>query len=86
MARGRPTKRVLLKFEQPLMLNKSGVTIIVWDKYRKKRRGRVVVSVGGLRWFSFKKQRRTWRYTWDELSEGRAGSGRSRRRSRVGER
>ena len=49
MARGRPTKWATAKITEPIYLGRSGIEVVVWDKYKKKRRGTIVVSVGGIR-------------------------------------
>ena len=70
MAQGKPTKWARVEINQPLLLNKSGMTIIVRDKWGRRRRGRLIVSVGGLRWYPYMGKRATWRRTWEKLSEG----------------
>ena len=67
MAQGRPSSWARLEVNQPLWLNKVGISIVIWDKYGRKRKGTLVVSVGGLRWYPFKSPRAR-RITWDELA------------------
>ena len=68
MARGRPTKWATAKITEPISLGRAGIEVVVWDKYKKKRRGTIVVSVGGIRWYP--RNARTYtRLTWNQLSE-----------------
>ena len=67
MAQGRPSSWARLEVNQPLWLNKAGVSIVIWDKYGRKRKGTLVVSVGGLRWYPYM-GKRARRITWDELA------------------
>ena len=67
MAQGRPSKWAKLDVNQPLWLNKAGITIVVWDKWGRKRKGTLIVSVGGLRWTPYKGQKAR-RISWDELA------------------
>jgi len=69
MAQGRPSNWARLEVNQPLWLNKAGISIAIWDKYGRKRKGTLVVSVGGLRWYPFK-GKRARRITWNELASG----------------
>jgi hypothetical protein len=53
---------------------------VVWDKWGRKRRGRVVISVGGIRWYPYKAWRKSRkskskarRISWDDL-DGRPRS------------
>ena len=67
MAMGRPTKWARMDIDQRIWLNRTGISIVVWDKYGRKRKGTLVVSVGGLRWYPYKGQR-AQRYTWNDLA------------------
>ena len=67
MAMGRPTKWARMDVNQPMWLNRAGISIVVWDKYGRKRKGTLVVSVGGLRWYPYKAPK-PQRYTWDDLA------------------
>ena len=67
MAQGRPTKWARLDVNQSLWLNKAGISIVVWDKWGRKRRGTLIVSVGGLRWTPYK-GKTPRRISWNELS------------------
>ncbi len=67
MAQGRPSSWARLEINQPLWLNKAGILIVIWDKYGRKRKGTLVVSVGGLRWYPYM-GKRARRITWDELA------------------
>jgi hypothetical protein len=68
MAIGKYSKWARLGVNQPLWLNKAGVTIVVWDKWGKKRRGTLIVSVGGLRWTPYKGKKPV-RVSWDRLAD-----------------
>lgn len=50
-----------------MWLNKAGISIVVWDKFGRKRKGTLVISVGGLRWYPYK-GRKAHRITWNELA------------------
>jgi len=66
MAMGRPTKWATATISEPIALGKSGMEIVIWDKYAKTRRGKLIVSVGGIRWYPYKAK--TYRkLTWNEL-------------------
>ena len=67
MSQGRPSKWASVDINQSLWLNKTGLEIVVWDKWGKKRKGTLVVSVGGLRWYPYK-GKKPGRVTWDELA------------------
>jgi hypothetical protein len=57
----------MLEINQALWLNKAGISIVIWDKYGRKRKGKLVVSVGGLRWYPYM-GKRARRVTWDDLA------------------
>ena len=67
MAQGRPTKWATAKIHEPVALGKSGIEVVVWDKWRKKRRGTAVISVGGIRWYPNGAPTYT-RISWNKLS------------------
>jgi hypothetical protein len=68
MASGRPGKWVSASVSEPIWLGKAGIEIVIWDKYRKKRLGTALVSVGGIRWKPYKAK--NWhRISWDRLGE-----------------
>lgn len=67
MAQGRPSKWAKLKIEQPVWLNRAGVSIVVWDKWGRKRKGTLVVSIGGIRWYPYK-GKSARRISWDTLA------------------
>lgn len=67
MATGKYSKWARLEVNQPLWLTKSGVSIVVWDEWGKKRKGTLVVSVGGLRWYGYKGKKPV-RVKWDVLA------------------
>ncbi len=39
---------------EPVWLGKKGIEVAIWDKYGRTRRGTLVLSVGGIRWYSYK--------------------------------
>jgi len=68
--KGRPTKWVSATVEESIDIGKPGVSFEVWGKWKRKRRklGKLTVSVGGFRWWPHKAP--TYRQaTWDDLSE-----------------
>lgn len=68
MAQGRPGKWATARITEPLPLGKAGIEIVVWDKWRKRRRGTAVISVGGIRWYPRMAQKYT-RISWDKLTK-----------------
>lgn len=68
MASGRPGKWVTATISEPIAIGKAGIKLVVWDKWGKTRRGTILVSVGGLRWFPYKAQR-GFRLSWDKLTD-----------------
>jgi hypothetical protein len=68
MSQGRPSKWALATLNEPIGIGKSGISIVIWDKWGRKRRGKMVVSVGGVRWYPYKAKRAT-RLTWTRFSE-----------------
>ena len=68
MARGRPTKWATVKITEPVYLGRAGIKVVVWDKYKKKRRGTIVVSIGGIRWYPRSAKKYT-RLSWNQLSK-----------------
>lgn len=67
MPRGRPGKWVTATVIPPVRLGKSGIKVVVWDKWGKRRRGTAVISVGGIRWYPYKHRKRFITITWDKL-------------------
>ena len=68
MAQGKPRKWATAKISEPVYLSKTGLRVVIWDKWGKTRRGTAVISVGGIRWYPYKA--RTYRrITWDQLDE-----------------
>ncbi len=51
---------------EPVHLGRAGIEVVVWDKYKKKRRGTIVVSVGGIRWYPRSAKKYT-RFTSNQL-------------------
>lgn len=53
---------------EPIEVGQRGITIVIWDKYGRTRRGTAKISVGGIRWSPYMKK--TARLlTWDQLDE-----------------
>ncbi len=69
MAQGKASNWARMKVRQPVWLNNRGIEIVVWDKWGRHRKGTLVVSVGGLRWYPYKTKRAAWRGKWDRLSD-----------------
>jgi hypothetical protein len=67
MARG-PRKWATARFKEPVALGKTGITIVIWDKWGRTRRGTVTVSVGGLRWSPYK-AKRPFRVSWERFAQ-----------------
>ncbi len=68
MAQGRPTKWASVNINQTIWLDKTGLSIVVWDKGKTKRQGTLVVSIGGLRWYANKSRKPAHLIKWDELN------------------
>jgi len=66
MAQGRPKKWVSVQLDESILLGKTGVRLVIWDKWGKTRRATAIVSVGGIRWYPYK-AKKPCRITWDEL-------------------
>jgi len=66
MPTGKWSKWATARISEPISLGKSGISIVIWDKWGKTRRGKLVVSVGGIRWYPYK-ARRYRKLTWNEL-------------------
>ena len=67
MAQGRPSKWASVKIKQAIWLDKTGLKIVVWDKYRRNLKGTLVVSIGGLRWYSNRERKPSRYIKWDDL-------------------
>lgn len=68
MPKGRFNKWATATVKEPIGLGKSGIKIVVWDKWGRKRLGTAVISVAGIRWKSYK--RKTWlRISWNKLDQ-----------------
>jgi len=65
---GKYSKWAKFELKQPVWLTKAGVSIVIWDKWGKKRKGTLIVSVGGLRWKPYKGKKAV-RVSWDELAD-----------------
>lgn len=68
MGSGRPRKWVTATISEPIAIGKTGISVVIWDKWGKTRLGRIVVSVGGLRWYPYKAQK-PYKLSWDKLTE-----------------
>jgi len=66
MAKGRPKQWATANIIEPVALGNAGIEIVVWDKWGKTRRGTAIVSVGGIRWYSYK-GKKPYRVSWDAL-------------------
>ncbi len=69
MAQGRPRKWATAHVSEPIPLGKAGIRITIWDKWGKSHRGVAVVSVGGIRWYPYRKQKAI-RISWDAIERG----------------
>lgn len=69
MAKGRPSKWVDATIIPPIRIGKAGIKVVVWDKWGKTRRGTAIITVGGIRWFPYKRSKRNVHLTWDVLDE-----------------
>jgi hypothetical protein len=67
MPKGRPKKWAAAQISEPVDLGKAGITILLWDKWGRKRSGKLIVSVGGLRWYPYK-AKKPYRMGWDRLT------------------
>jgi len=68
MAKGRPQKWVSARISEDISLGKPGLSVFIWDKWGKTRRGKAIISVGGMRWYPYK-AKKPYRKSWDELDE-----------------
>jgi hypothetical protein len=68
MAQGRPSKWATAQIQEPISLGRSGMRVVIWDKWGKKRRGTAVISVGGIRWYPNRARTYT-RISWNDLSK-----------------
>ena len=68
MAAGKPRKWVTARISEPINIGKAGVELIIWDKWGKTRLGKVIVSVGGLRWYPYM-AKKPYRLSWDKLTK-----------------
>jgi hypothetical protein len=67
MAQGRPKKWATAWINEPIRIGKAGIKVVIWDKYGKTRRGTAIISVGGIRWYPYMKQKPRPTVTWDKL-------------------
>lgn len=73
MAQGRPKKWATTHIIEPVALGNAGIEIVVWDKWRKARRGRAIISVGGIRWYPYK-GKKPYRVSWNVLQQWLEGA------------
>ena len=68
MAKGKPSSWARMDFDQAMWLTKSGVSITVWKKGAAKHKGKLVISVGGLKWYPYnKKGKPAWSASWQQI-------------------
>ena len=67
MAQGRPRKWATAKVSEPVALGRSGIEIVLWDKWGRTRTGTIIVSVGGVRWYPYR-FKVPYRVRWDDLT------------------
>jgi hypothetical protein len=61
--KGRPTKWATASINEPITIGKAGLTVEVWQKWKKTRPaklGTLVVSIGGLRWRPVRSRSEWW--------------------------
>ncbi len=68
MAQGKPSKWAQVHISEPFDLGMRGITIKVWDKYGHKHLGYATISIGGVRWKPYKKQKASIFWSWNRLS------------------
>lgn len=66
MTQGRPQKWVIATISEPISIGKAGIKIVIWDKWMKNRKGRVIISVGGISLYSYKAKKRKF-MSWDKI-------------------
>ncbi len=74
MAQGRPKRWATASVSEPVSLGKAGISIVLWDKWGRKRTGTVIVSVGGIRWYPYM-AKKPYRIRWDRLTRLLEGQG-----------
>ncbi len=68
MAKGKPQKWVSAKISEDITLGKAGLRVVIWDKWGRTRRGKAIISVGGIRWYPYK-VKKPYRKNWNQLDE-----------------
>ena len=68
--KGRPTKWVTVHVAEHIDVGKRGVEFEVWDKWKKtpRKRGTLVVTVGGLAWRP-QNGKHFQRRSWDKVAD-----------------
>lgn len=70
MAKGKPSKWARVRISEAFYIGKRGITIQVWDKHGRKHLGYAVISVGGIKWYPYKKKKAATRIRWSDFSKG----------------
>jgi hypothetical protein len=70
MPTGRYSKWAKASLKEPVWLGKEGIEIVIWDKYGRTRKGTVIVSIGGIRWYPFK-AKKPIRLSWAKMGSFR---------------
>ena len=68
MPSGRPRTWVTARITEPIAIGKAGIKVVIWDKWGKTRRGTIIVSVGGIRWYPYK-AKKPHRIGWTKLTQ-----------------
>ena len=66
-------KWVTASISEPIPLGNAGIKIVIWDKWGKTRRGTVIISVGGIRWYPYM-AKKAFRLNWNGLDKLMSGS------------
>lgn len=64
----KPTTWATAKIKQEVDLANSGIEIVVWDKYHRHRKGKLTVSVGGLKWLPYH-NKQYYHASWNRLEK-----------------
>lgn len=55
--KGKPNKWAEVSIAEPFLIGKRGITLTVGDTHSKKHLGHAVITVGGIHWVPYKKQK-----------------------------
>ncbi|MCL4558769.1 MAG: hypothetical protein M1491_09140 [Deltaproteobacteria bacterium] len=69
MAKGKPSSWADVSIKEGFSIGKSGIEIKIWKKYGKKHLGYITISIGGIRWTPYGKQKAKRLITWKALSK-----------------